>query len=357
MLKPWFPNCAVVCVGEYPVRLLLKGDLALRTEDALPVFVDRSSKHITKWSPRPPDEHSYLGLDQEGEGHLWFENVANVEKAEFMTRLKNTSIDQVKEAVVVASTWEGFGSALLPALLGQAKSWSLNYVSFAILPSKVQPPDAKFNAFSSLGLSVSKEFAPIILVDRDRLEGYVGVDREGAVLKGSAVLDYVMELVLAKETFVQDLFDLLKPFNSRFCSLLTVTGASLRIYGSIENILSTTLVKPLADFDLDGTQLVYVVVRLPYKLKDKLPKGRIELAVADWFGDKANLRSVYVAEPVYVDDAFDRVDVAMVVSGFNTSKMFAAMEKEVAVIKNHAVEKGFVKKEDWQAFAKSLAEA
>jgi len=31
------------------------------------------------------------------------------------------------------------------------------------------------------------------------------------------------------------------------------------------------------------------------------------------------------------------------------------MEKEVAVIKNHAVEKGFVKKEEWQAIAKTLA--
>jgi hypothetical protein len=357
MLKPWFPNRAVVCVGEYPVRALLKGQLAANSEDALPVFVDRSSKSINKWSAHPLDEHSFLGLDKDVEGHLWFDNLPCISENEFMMRLKNTSIDQVEEAIVVNSVWDGFGSAMLPTLLSQAKEWGLKYVAFPVLPSKVQPPDAHFNAFSALGLAVSKDFAPIILLHRDQLESYVGVDREGAVLKGNAVLDYLMEIILAKETFVQDLFDIMKPFNSRFCSILTVTGASFRIYGSIENILSTTLVKPLAEFDVASTSLVYVVVRLPYKLKDKLPKGRIELAAADWFSGKATLRSVYVAEPIYVNDAFDRVDVVMVVGGFSTSKMFNSMEKEVAVIKNHALEKGFVKKEEWQAIAKSLAEA
>ncbi len=356
MLEPWFPTRAVVCVGEYPIRVLLKGQLAARTEEALPVFVDKSSKSITKWSPKPLDEHSFVGLDKEVKGNLWFDSQPHVTDSNFMARMKNTSIDRVHEAVVVASTWDGFGSAMLPSLLAQSKTWNLNCVAFTVLPSKVQPPDAYFNAFSSLGKCAQDDFAPIVLMHRDQLEGYVGVDRQGLVLKGNAVLDYVMDLVLAKDTFVQDLYDLLMPFNAHFCGVLTVTGASLKIYGSIENILSTTLVKPLSEFDLGSASLVYVVVRLPLKLKDKLAKGKIELAVADWFSDKATLRSVYVAEPVYVEDAFDRVDVVMVVGGFNTQKMFASMEKEVAPIKNHAIEKGFVKKEEWQAIAKALAE-
>jgi hypothetical protein len=77
--------------------------------------------------------------------------------------------------------------------------------------------------------------------------------------------------------------------------------------------------------------------------------------VADWFSDKAKLRSVHVSEPIYVEDAFDRIDLVLVVGGFSTTKMFASMEKEIAVIKNHAVENGFVKKEEWQAIAEGLA--
>ncbi|HKZ88550.1 MAG TPA: hypothetical protein VJ066_05265 [Candidatus Bathyarchaeia archaeon] len=356
MLKPWFPTRAVVCIGEYPVRILLKGQLTAKTEDALPVFVDKSSKDISKWSPRPLDEHSFLGLDMDVEGHFWFDVLPHITKNGFMSRLKNTSVDKVHEAVVVASTWEAFASALLPTFLGQSKAWNLNYVAFAVLPSKLQPPDAQFNAFSCLGMCVSKDFTPILLLHRDQLEGYVGVDRQGSIIKGNAVLDYVLEIVLTKETFVQDMFDLLKPFNTRMCGVLAVTGASLRIYGSLENILSTTLVKPLTEFDLASASLVYVVVRLPLKLKDKLSKGKIELAVADWFSSKANLRSVYVGEPIYVEDAFDRIDLVMVVGGFNTTKMFASMEKEVGVIKNPFIEKGFIKKEEWQAIAKSLLE-
>lgn len=355
MLKPWFPKRAVVCIGEYPTRILLKGQVAAKTEDALPVFVDKSRKDIAKWSPRPLDEHSYIGLETEVETHFWFDVLPLINQEKFMTKLRNTSVDKVHEAVVVSSTWDSFSSALLPTLLSQSKSWSLNSVAFAVLPSELQPPDAKFNAFCCLGMCVSKDFAPLLLLNRDQLEGYVGVNREGSVIKGSEVLDYVLDMVSAKDTFVEEMFDLLKTFNARMCGVLAVTGASFKVYGSLANVLSTTLVKPLTDFDLASASLVYVLVRMPLKLKDKLPKSRIELDVADWFSDKAKLRSVYVSEPVYVEDALDRIDLVMVVGGFNTAKMFAAMEKEVAVIKNHAVEKELLKKEEWQAIADSLA--
>jgi hypothetical protein len=354
MLKPWFPKRAFVCVGEYPVRILLKGTLSAKTEEALPVFVDKSSKDIAKWSQRPLDVHSVLGLDADVEAHFWFEALSQVTNNEFITRLKNTSIDKVHEAVVVSSTWDGFSSALLPTLIAQSKAWSLNSVALAVLPSKVQPPDAKFNAFSCLGMCVSKDFTPLLLLDRDQLEGYVGVDRQGSIIRGNAVLDYILEMLLAKETFVQEMFELLKSFNVRMCGVLAVTGASFKLYGSLENVLSTTLVKPLTEFDLQSASLVYVLIRMPLKLKDKLPKGKIELAVADWFSEKAGLRSVYVSEPIYVEDALDRIDLVMVVGGFNITKMFASIEKEISVTRDHAIEKGFIKKVEWQAIAKSL---
>ena len=354
MLKPWFPKRAVVCIGEYPIRILLKGQTAEKIEETLPVFVDKSSKDIAKWSTRLLDEHSYLGLDLDVETHFWFDVLPKITQEGFMARLKNTSVDKVHEAVVVSSTWDSFGSALLPTLLAKSKMWSLKSVVFGILPSEVQPPDAKFNAFCSIGMCVTKDFVPLLLLNRDQLESYVGVDRQGSIINGNAVLDYVLDLVSAKNTFVEEMFDLLKTFNARICGVLAVTGASFKIYGSLENVFSTTLVKPLTDFDLASASLVYVLVRMPLQLRDKIPKGKIELAVADWFSDKAKLRSVYVSEPIYVDDAVDRIDIVMIVGGFNTTRMFAAMEKEIATIKNHAIENNLVKKEEWQAIANGL---
>ena len=53
-------------------------------------------------------------------------------------------------------------------------------------------------------------------------------------------------------------------------------------------------------------------------MKDKLPRAKIELAVATWFKEKANLKTIYITEPVYVDDASDRIDVVLFVGGFDT---------------------------------------
>jgi hypothetical protein len=93
---------------------------------------------------------------------------------------------------------------------------------------------------------------------------------------------------------------------------------------------------------------------VPSKFRDKLSKGKIELAVADWFEKKAKLKSVYAGEPIYAEDASDRLDVVLLVGGFDASKAFASMEKEVSALKNLTVEKGFIKKEEWQEIAKGL---
>jgi len=75
-----------------------------------------------------------------------------------------------------------------------------------------------------------------------------------------------------------------------------------------------------------------------YLFKEKLSRGKIELAIANWFKDKASLQSIFISEPVYVEDASDRIDVVMFVGGFDVTKMFVSMEKKV----------------EWQAIVKSL---
>ena len=355
MLKPWFPKRAFICVGDYASRILLKGSAVENAGDSLPLFVDKSSKNLKKWSQKPLDEQAVLGLDADVDTHFWYDALPSVSEEEFMTKLKNTSVNKVHETIIASSTWDGFSSALLSVLVGQAKPWNTNCVALAVLPSGVQPADAQFNAYSCLGMCASKDFAPMLLLDRDVLEGYVGVDRKGSVIHGNAVLDYVLEIILTKDGFVEEMRDLLKPFDSRMCAVLAITGASFRIYGSLENIFAASLVKPLSEFDLPSTSLVYVLIRMSQTLKDKLPRGTIELAVAGWFEERSDLRSIVVTEPIYVEDALDRIDIVMVVSGYDTSKLFGAMEKAANPIKNHAVENEFLKKEDWQALVKSLA--
>ena len=148
--------------------------------------------------------------------------------------------------------------------------------------------------------------------------------------------------------------ELSESFSSKIFTVLLASGESLKIYGSIENILNTALLKPLFTFDLSSATLLYVLVRMPFQLKDKLPRGKIELAIANWFKDKANLESIYVSDPVYVEDNNDRIDIGLFVGGFETSTRFTALDKKITKVKNQAIKKGSITEEDWQTIVKSL---
>jgi hypothetical protein len=354
-LKPTLNKPAIICVGEYPIKILLGGSLAEKQDEPLPIFIDKSSEDIAGWGRSTLNPGSILGLDLNIDTHFWFQVLPSItDDGAFIARLKDKPIDRLRGALIVSSLWDGVGSGLLPALISQFKEWNTNTVAFGVLPSKMQVSDVHFNAFSSVGMCVSKGFASLLLLDRDQLENYVGVDRKGAVLKGNVFFNYLLEMVSAKETFVQELSELSRAFDVRMYTVLSATGASFSMYGSVKNMLESALSRPLLKFDLASASVVYVLLRLPLQLKGKLSKGKIELEIADWFKGKASLQTAFISEPVYVEDANDRVDLVMFVGGFDTTEMFKAMEKKVKAIKSFVVKKGSIKEDEWRVIAKSL---
>ena len=357
-LKPTFLKPAIICIGEYPTKILLRGSLVEKKDEPLPIFIDKSSTDITEWSQSRLNPDSILGLDLKIDTHFWFQVLSSITNdTALISRLKDKPIDNLRGAVIVSSLWDGVGSGLLPALISQFKEWNKNTAAFGILPSKIQVSDVHFNAFSSVGMCVSKGFAALLLLDRDKLENYVGVDRRGSVLKGTVFLNYLLEMVAAKETFVQELSELSRGFNVRMYTVLSATGASFSMYGSIKNILNSALSRPLLKFDMSSATVVYVLLRLPLQLKEKLSKGKIELEIANWFKQKASLQTVFISEPSYVEDFGDRIDLVMLVGGFGLTKMFRAMEKRVKAIKSFVANKGLIKEEEWQVIIESLGVA
>ena len=352
-VKPTFHKPTIICIGEYPIKILLRGALVEKKIEPPPIFIDKFSRDIAEWSQSSLDPDNILGLDLNIDTHFWFQVLPNVENdGALIARLKDKPIDS--GAVIVSSLWDGVGSGLLPALISQFKEWNTNAVAFGVLPSQMQVSDVHFNAFSSIGLCVSKGSASLLLLDRDQLESYVGVDRSGSVLKGNDFFNYLLELVSAKETFVQELSELSRAFDVRMYTVLSAAGASLSMYGSFQNILNSALSSPLLNCDLSSASVLYVLLRLPLQLKQKLSRGKIELEIANWFKEKANLQSVFISEPVYIDDGNDRIDVVMFVGGFDVTKMFSAMEKKVRAIKSFVIKKGSIKEDEWRAIAKSL---
>ena len=352
-VKPTFHKPTIICIGEYPIKILLRGALVEKKIEPPPIFIDKFSRDIAEWSQSSLDPDTILGLDLDIDTHFWFQVLPSVENdGALIARLKDKPIDS--GAVIVSSLWDGVGSGLLPALISQFKEWNTNTVAFGVLPSQMQVSDVHFNAFSSIGLCVSKGSASLLLLDRDQLESYVGVDRSGSVLKGNDFFNYLLELVSAKETFVQELSELSRAFDVRMYTVLSAAGASLSMYGSFQNILNSALSSPLLNCDLSSASVLYVLLRLPLQLKQKLSRGKIELEIANWFKEKANLQSVFISEPVYIDDGNDRIDVVMFVGGFDVTKMFSAMEKKVRAIKSFVIKKGSIKEDEWRAIAKSL---
>ncbi len=351
-LKPLLPKQAIVCIGEYPIKVLLKGP-SITKYGPLPILIEKSSDEIYKWLPKGFDPYFVLDFEEAKiETHFWYNVLPFISKDNSVIEsLKKKSIEKLHGAIIFSSVWDGVGSASLPAFVSKFKASNINSLSIAVLPYKIQPTDAHFNAYAALEMCQTIDGATVLLVDRDHLESYEGVDRQGELIKGNMVANYLVNLFLAKETLVDEVTELSRTFNSKLFTILLVTGASYKIYGSLENMLNTALLKPFLTFDLSSASVLYVLLRMPLSLKDKLPRGKIELAIANWLGDKANLKSIYVTEPVYTEDMSDRIDVTLLIGGFDTTKMFSDLENKVKSLKNQAVEKGLMT-EDWQVIPK-----
>jgi hypothetical protein len=355
-LKPLLPKQATVYIGEYPIKVLLKQPYVDKTGQTLQVLVGKSSDEVYKWVPKGFDPHLVLGFEDANiETHFWYNVLPFISQDETLIKgLMKKPIEKLHSAIMVASIWDGIGSASLPTLISKFKVSNINSLSVALLPSMIQPTDAYFNTLAALGLCAGSDAATVLLLDRDLLENYEGVDRVGSLIKGSVVANYLVNLFLAKETLVEEISEQSRTFNAKMYTALLATGASIKIYGSIENMLNATLLKPLLNFDLSTVSLLYVLIRMPSSLKDKLPRAKVELAIASWFKEKANLKSIYITEPVYVEDTSDRIDMVLFVGGFDTTEMFVNYEKKARGLESRAVQKGFVDKKEWQSMMKNL---
>ena len=340
----------LVCIGEYPIKILAEHE-----HEGQQILIDKSSDEIRKWITDTYNSDDVLGLDASVETHFWHQILPYLtQNADLITRLKNRLLDNKYGVLTVSSSWDGIGSALMPTLISCTKEWNMNSVTIALLPSKLQPSEAHFNAFSSLGSCVSKENATLILLGRDQLNKYVGVERKGAVMKGNVFLDCLAEIALAKTTFVRELCEMSSSFGVKAFTVMAATGASFKIFGSLENILDSTLFRPLLSFNLSSALLLYVLLRIPMHLKEVLGRDKVELEIAHWFKEKAVLKSIHVTEPIYVEEVNDRVDLIMIVGGFDLASVFFPMEKKIDAIKAQATKQGSIKEEEWKEIKKGL---
>ncbi|MCW4000848.1 MAG: hypothetical protein NWE93_11465 [Candidatus Bathyarchaeota archaeon] len=347
-LKPLLPKQAIICIGEYPIKALLK-EADVYRDGVLPIFMEKSSDDIYKWVPDGYNPHLVIGFeDANVDTHFWYNVLPAMAKDHSITdSLKKKSAEKLRGAIFFASISDGVGSAAIPSLTAKFKAQSIDSLSIAVLPSKIQPADAHFNAYSALQMCLATEGSTVLLLSRDQLENYEGVDRKGVPLRGNAVVNYLLSVFLDKELLVPEIAELSRTFNVKLFSALAVTGASYKIYGSLGNMLNAVLLKPLSTFDLSSASLLYVLLRMPLHLKDKIPRAQIELEITNWFKEKTALQSIHISEPIYSDDSSDRIDAVLFIGGFDQTQMFQEFEAKVQKLKRRAVKEGYLT-EDWR---------
>ena len=345
-LIPLRPKQAIICIGEYPIKTLLKAP-RIHEEGILPIFIERSSDDVYKWVPKGYDTHIVLGFeDSDKDTHFWYDVLPVITKnILLMASLKKRATDKLQGAIIFSSIWDGIGSASLPTMISKFKAQTINSLSIAILPSKVQPADAHFNAYAALQMCDTIDGATILLLGRDQLENYEGVDRKGAQIKGNSVVNYLLDMLLSKSSLVQEIAELSRTFNVKMFSVIAATASSYQVYGSIENMLNTALLKPLLSFNLSSASLLYVLLRMPASLKEKVTRTEIELSITNWFKEKTSLQSIHISEPVYTEDINDRIDAVLFVGGFDASEIFAGLEKKSKALEIRAIEEGYITKE------------
>ena len=348
-LHPTLPSQLALIVGQFAF-IALMDQKQIRGDHATSLLNILHRREIDlKTIDTKIDPAITLMLDTVFEPHYWFDINSHFEKnREFVEALETRIFKYHEEVIAAGSLSEGVASGILPILNSYLNKEEKNTAFLAIFPSMDHSSDALFNAYSSIGLLLLDETGPIILLDHANLDGFIGVDRVGGLLSGGGVVGYLVELFLEKKGLVRDLSKLSKSFKVDLFTALMASGASLEIYENFRNILDITLEQPMLDFDLSTASLIYVLVRAPLRLRERLPKGYIELEVNSWLKERVGLDAAQICEPIYVDEFGDRVDVVILVGGFDTKRMFETMDQRISRFDDLILEHDFYDKETWQ---------
>ena len=354
-ISPVLPSQLALTVGQFAFKALRNPKRFNGVDTPTLLHILHRKELDLKTVEITPDPASTLMFDTVFEPHYWFDIHSYLEgDGDFSRSLDELIFDYHDEVVISGSLSEGVTAGVLPTLNSKLVNDKKNAVFLAVFPSMDYSSDALFNAFSSLGLLLGAETGPIILLDNTRLSQFIGVNRGGGRLSNGDIVDFLVELLLDKRGLIRDLVKQSDSFKADIFTALMAAGASLEIYENLRNILDITLEQPLLDFDLSTAQFVYVLVRAPLRLQHQLPKGYIELEVNSWLKDVADLNTPLICEPIYVEEHGDRIDVVVLVGGFETGHIFETMDKRISRFSTLIVEHQLYEKEIWGRIRKTL---
>lgn len=351
-LQPILPDRALITVGRYTLDSLI--DTIKITKETQSSLIRVLHRKDLEHKTIDLDPHNSIEIDSFYEPHYWFDLSEYFTQNTFKETLETRIFDYHKEILSLTNLSEGTASGMLPQIHEHLAHLKKNTLGLGIFPSLTHSSDALFNAFSCVGQIFTERSTPMVLIDQGHLESFTGVNRIGEVLQDKEVLDYIVEMIWDKPGFIRDLYKLSNSYEIRNYGILFAAGCSMDVYEHFRNILEITLEQPLFDFDITTATIVYVLVRAPIQFRDRLTKGQIEYEVNKWLLETLNVDIPQICEPIYVEEYNDRIDVLILVGGFDTSILFKKIHKRIKRFSDMNVKQGLIEKDLWDTIKSEM---
>ena len=104
------PTRAIVCIGEYPINIVLKSAFSeMKDQDVLPIFVEKSLKDVIKWSQGRFGKNNIISLDDDIDTHFWYNILPHIIDNEiFFSHIQSMPIEKLRSAIFVSATWSWY---------------------------------------------------------------------------------------------------------------------------------------------------------------------------------------------------------------------------------------------------------
>ncbi|MCK5669790.1 hypothetical protein KAI10_00260, partial [Candidatus Bathyarchaeota archaeon] len=110
----------------------------------------------------------------------------------------------------------------------------------------------------------------------------------------------------------------------------------------------------LMDFDITTAKMIYVLVKAPLKFRDDLQNGQLEYEVSTWLQESIGIDIPQICESLFVDEYGDRLDVVILVGGYDTKEKFAKVHKRIERFSKMNLDQGLVNAENWEEIKKIM---
>jgi len=268
------------------------------------------------------------------------ENLAKINPT-LLSVLRRTGFrdpDENQSILLAHALGDGTGSGVSHVVLERARmlnSRCFNYV-LALQPSASDSIHSQINAFYGLSCLLQSSgdgtlADAIILIQYDRLKQLRGVGSTGEELKMEelfAVLFRVMASTLTGPG-ISKIGTLLRWNRMPLLIPCLAVGRSLEIFGSLSNILESSIVYPLCQISREKISSSYLLLNVPRRVEKKFTESEINDELAA-FSHKyfPNIGSISY-QLCYSDEQHDRIDACLLLGGDTSaiSTTIAAYEK------------------------------